>query len=446
MMGSETDETTVRFGARMHESITRERTSPEPNSAANRFRSKTGKRAYALASCAGNSGCAVLIAALFLAAGGCGNLADRLLGAAQQVTEDARARRACGTADGIGRLVPDCPLPSLCFTAACQAHDRCYAFCEVERSECDRRFRNDMVAICFQEFPRDLTGLQRCLGLALTYWAAVVELGDSFFPCDVDPPTVDDPRDGPGACCQVFEGPFCESVDYATDCPSGGVFVPSLDCEQVEATFAGCPAPVNDDCANATRVCENEPVAVDPDLGTCTPSSGVDGDRVCSISRQDCPGRSACLIDNRDAMRCTVLGDTRLAQTDGPPADGACLDSGADRFRADVWYEYEAPCSGSLTVQLCEGTSYDAMAAVYGSNEPNGACLCPDDVQASLACDDDSCSGPGGPPVITYSSAVAGACYLIRVGGWSSDGTDAGASRGLSQLQIGMVCNVDNIP
>jgi hypothetical protein len=134
------------------------------------------------------------------------------------------------------------------------------------------------------------------------------------------------------------------------------------------------------------------------------------------------------------------VSDNRLAQTDGPPADGDCLVSGVDRFRADVWFAYEAPCNGSLTVQMCQGTNYDAMAAIYGSNEPGGACVCPGDTGATLACDDDSCGGPGGPGVVTYEGAVEGACYLIRVGGWSSDGTDAAASRGVGQLQIGMIC------
>jgi len=371
---------------------------------------------------------------------GCGNNPNGLAGVIEQAVEDARSRHACGTTGGLGRLVPDCPLGTFCFTAACQAHDACYSGCESERAECDRRFRGDLVAGCLQQFPLRPGHIQHCLALALVYWTAVVELGDSFYPCNVEPPDVVDPRDGPGACCQLLEGTFCESVERRSDCPAHGVFVPGFTCTEVDATFGGCPTPVNDTCDQATPVCVDQPRTSDPDLGTCTPSSGVTGDRPCSISAQDCPGGAACLVDNRQAFRCTIVSDNRLAQTDGPPADGDCLDSGEDRFRADVWFEYVAPCSGSLTVQMCGGTDYDSMVAIYGSNGADGACACPGDTGASLACDDDSCGGPGGPGVITYDGAIQGACYLIRVGGWSSDGTDAATSRDRGQLEIGIIC------
>ena len=371
---------------------------------------------------------------------GCGNDPNSLGGLIERTVDDARSRHACGTTSGVGRLVPDCPLGTFCFTAACLAHDLCYTQCEAERAECDRRFRGDLVAACFQRLPLRPGAVTECLALALTYWSAVVELGDSFYPCNIEPPDVVDPRDGPGACCQIFEGPFCESVERASDCATDGVFVPGFDCTEVEATFGGCPVPLNDTCEQATIVCPDQPRVSDPDLGICTPTTGATGDRPCSISGQDCPGRSACLPVNRSTFRCGILSDNRLAQTDGPPADGNCLASGADRFRADVWFDYVAPCSGSLTVQMCQGTDYDAMVAIYGTNESDGDCGCPGDMDASLACDDDSCGGPGGPAVATYENAVEGACYQIRVGGWSSDGTDAATARGLAHLDIGMVC------
>lgn len=372
---------------------------------------------------------------------GCGNNPNGLAGAVQRTVEDARARHACGTTGGIGQLVPDCPLGTFCFSAACQTHDRCYSECETERVQCDRRFRSDLVAACLQQFPLKLGPTQQCLSLALIYWGTVVQFGGSFFPCFDNPPPIDDPLDGPGACCQLLEGTFCETLDRASDCPTEAVFIPGFDCTQVDATFGGCPTPINDMCDQATPVCVNQPRVSDPDLGTCTPVTGAAGDRPCSLSSQDCPGVAACLVDNRMAFRCPIVSDNRLAQTDGPPGDRACLASGADRFRADVWYEYVAPCSGALTAQMCQGTRYDSMIAIYGSDDPDGACVCPDNDGASLACDDDSCAGPGGPAVATYDGAIEGACYLFRVGGWSSDGTDAGTSRGLGQIQIGIVCD-----
>jgi hypothetical protein len=369
---------------------------------------------------------------------GCGDPID-LSGVGQRALADARARQSCGPSGLLSVAIPDCPLGTFCFTPACLGHDLCYAFCQTPRAECDRRFRNDMTALCFQEFTRRPHQLKQCLGFVLTYWTAVLQFGDRFYECG-EPPIVDPDPDVPGACCQVDDQATCTDVANKAACASSGVFLAGLDCDEVDSVFGGCPVPANDACGERSRVCTDAAPA--DGTGICSgESAGPSGDRPCDTTLQDCLPGEVCLPSDRTAYRCSIVSDNRLAQTDGPEVGVDCAGPGVDRFQADIWFEYVAPCSGTLTVGMCGGLSYDAMLAVYGSNVPDGTCTCPEDDATQLTCDDDSCGGFGTTAIGTVEQAVEGACYLIRVGGWSIDQTPAGADRGIAQIDIGMVCN-----
>ena len=96
------------------------------------------------------------------------------------------------------------------------------------------------------------------------------------------------------------------------------------------------------------------------------------------------------------------------ANTDGP-AHGECQFDG--QTYNDIWYEYQATCTGELTVSTCNQASYDTDLVVYDG------CDCTN--LNFLGCNDDGsgCSG--------FTSEVAvpvflDNCYLVRVGGWSS--------------------------
>ncbi|MCH8912483.1 MAG: hypothetical protein IIA33_02835 [Planctomycetes bacterium] len=96
------------------------------------------------------------------------------------------------------------------------------------------------------------------------------------------------------------------------------------------------------------------------------------------------------------------------ANTDGP-AHGECQFDG--QTYNDIWYEYQATCTGELTVSTCNQASYDTDLVVY-----NG-CDCTD--LNFLGCNDD------GSGCSSFTSEVAvpvfqDNCYLVRVGGWNS--------------------------
>ncbi len=342
---------------------------------------------------------------------------------------DTSVNGACGPLE-IALAIPDCPLDLVCFTSACEVHNVCYGTCDASKEGCDLAFYHDMLAICHRRTFWGESDAELCRSLAFAYWMAVATLGQEAFDatqvsaCGL----LDDPIHTPGACCTP-DGQ-CDHHGVQDECvAAGGRFLPMVPCGDLDCSVI----PANDDCARAMRICEDQP---DPaDLGWCE----SDPDVQCSISQPDCPDDATCQPDPQTDYVCTIETDNRLATTDGPEAGGSCVASGVDSFQADVWYDYVAPCSGRLSVRMCDGGHYDAMLAVYGSHSPDADCTCPLDNSKLLECDDDFCGG-GSVSAVVIDGVVEGACYTIRVGGWSWDGTRNGARQGLSEIEVRVRC------
>ncbi len=94
--------------------------------------------------------------------------------------------------------------------------------------------------------------------------------------------------------------------------------------------------------------------------------------------------------------------DNTTADSDGPAEPGCGFDGVED---ADLWYEYVATCTGTLTVSLC-GSSFDTALAVYPAGCPGGS-------GTALACNDNGC---GAQSELTLA-VEEGTALLIRVGG-----------------------------
>jgi len=375
---------------------------------------------------------------------GCGESGDgRFEEAFRAVLLTTDSDVACGPIE-VAPLVPDCPVETACFTEACEHHNACYSACGASKLDCDQAFFDDMVALCDGNLTLLDEKFTACRYMALLYWTAVIRFGDAAYDatqhsaCERD----DTFRGAPGACCRPGdEGAFCEDVDDSFDCPIFSVFLPHLTCDEVEASFGGCLVPPNDACDRAEHICEAQ--VAEQGLGRCAAGDGTFGEgQVCDIYLQDCADEVACLPFEEDgiAFRCTAATDTRLATTDGPEGGGDCADSGPENFQADVWFQYVAPCDGTMTIQMCHAGLYDSMLAVYGSNASGDVCPCPANNDQLLICNDDYCGGFGTLSGLILENVVSGACYTIRVGGWSRDGTEASSQRGTSELEIGVIC------
>ncbi len=146
----------------------------------------------------------------------------------------------------------------------------------------------------------------------------------------------------------------------------------------------------------------------------------------CSLN-DDCDN-AAIALDGITSYR------TVFATTDGEPdCPGDCF-VGTN----DVWFDYQATCSGQLTVSTCN-SNFDTTIQIYQGT------TCPPFIQRVCADDDVNCAkcdisftdctvgvvgtcGPGqgacttlGVPSSATTSVTIGTKYLIRVGGWGGD-------------------------
>jgi Ca2+-binding RTX toxin-like protein len=135
--------------------------------------------------------------------------------------------------------------------------------------------------------------------------------------------------------------------------------------------------------------------AINNPQGACTPATAPSND--------DCD--AALLIGDG-----TEEFNTTAATTDGPTLPEDCrVGSFALSLVNDIWFEYEASCTGEATFDFC-ASSYDTRVAAYSLDTG-----CPGTL---LGCNDDSC---GLQSEMTID-VIEGESYLIRVGGFSGGG------------------------
>ncbi len=136
------------------------------------------------------------------------------------------------------------------------------------------------------------------------------------------------------------------------------------------------------------------------------------------------PTNDAC-ADAASVIDGTYVLDTVCATTDGPdqpgpPPDGCQQFGLATHVHRDVWYEYVAPCTGTLTVSTCNSADFDTRIALYDGLSP-----CPPEPDDLLTCND-SIFGCLFTAEINTPTMI-GTTYLIRIGGPTPEDSGAGA-------------------
>ena len=167
--------------------------------------------------------------------------------------------------------------------------------------------------------------------------------------------------------------------------PDGIVNV--LDLLELLSQWGDCPAPVNDDCANAI------------------------------------------LLTNFDSVPFSTSQATA-----GGPAHPGCLAGDDGQFHQDIWYKFVAPADGTLNVSTCDA-SYDCRIAVYRPGQFGGTC--PGGVFGAIlvGCSDNVCSVL--QPSMTFP-VTGGLSYTIRVGG--TDGAAGPGNLNFNFARAGETC------
>ena len=176
-----------------------------------------------------------------------------------------------------------------------------------------------------------------------------------------------------------FWGATCES--------SGACCMPDSTCQYITAV----------ECKNSEGVWNG-------DLSSCTNTN------CSSIAYDECV--DAMPVSNGSTAFSTVDASISLDAYD----DSVCSDNYLGILNADIWFTYEATCTGTLNVSTCGSATFDTDLVLYEGN-------CFSKVQVSCNGDDDSC------PEYTsnmYFQVTSGNTYQIRLGGWDANSSGTG--------------------
>ena len=110
---------------------------------------------------------------------------------------------------------------------------------------------------------------------------------------------------------------------------------------------------------------------------------------------------------NDDCANATPLSGDGVFAVDNTIGTGLDADPGCGNFGADVWYGWTATTTGTVNMDMCDGTTtYDSALALWDGSG------CPTSL---ITCNDDSCGLQSG----LVASVVAGNVYMIQVGGFN---------------------------
>lgn len=228
---------------------------------------------------------------------------------------------------------------------------------------------------------------------------------------------------GPVESCGSFDADVWYS--WTANCTGDATFTV---CGSELAIYAACPAGPGETLACSADSCPGSEVVLPVTAGDSllVRVGGAPGAGSLNIS---CNGGGG--DDNDDCANAAPIADgataydTTQATTDGD-VHGECEFDG--QTYNDIWFEYVAPCDGTLLVTTCEelggSATYDTDLVVYEGCDCSSLIL--------LGCNDDDpnnpCGSQGGGYHSTVSVGVVAAnCYRIRVGGWSVDDSGIGS-------------------
>jgi len=109
----------------------------------------------------------------------------------------------------------------------------------------------------------------------------------------------------------------------------------------------------------------------------------------------------------------TLAFDNTDATSSAEPLQASCAGGLGTAMQKDLWYIYEATCTGEVTISTCGSGAAGARLAVYDGTCPASGVL--------VGCDNESASCSGGGASVTVA-ASAGQFFVIRVGASSTAG------------------------
>ncbi|MAV55727.1 MAG: hypothetical protein CMJ28_07215 [Phycisphaerae bacterium] len=207
-----------------------------------------------------------------------------------------------------------------------------------------------------------------------------------------------------GACCS--SNGACSLVTSVECANLGGNWFS----EETSCTFPGCP-PFGVCCVEGT-VCEELLESECSNIG-----GSFRGDQT-ECSNIDCTQNfnDECVDAISVANGEVAFSTTEASSSNDGYNDSLCPNTYLGEMFSDIWFSYEAVCTGTLRLSTCNSASFDTDLVVYEGN-------CLNKVQIGCNGDNDDCDD------FTSELTCAvqqGQQYLIRVGGWENGNSGSG--------------------
>ncbi|MHC4992858.1 MAG: hypothetical protein ACYTGC_17945, partial [Planctomycetota bacterium] len=133
--------------------------------------------------------------------------------------------------------------------------------------------------------------------------------------------------------------------------------------------------------------------------------------------------------------------DTTDANTDGPndPANPCNSANDDTNIWKDIWYRYDAPASGVLTISTCNLAPFDTKIIAYGTT----SCDPQDLIDNTILCNEDCDADPVFFTSELVIDVIGGTSTLVRIGGFSATADEAGAEFGPGQVSFTLATGND---
>ena len=207
-----------------------------------------------------------------------------------------------------------------------------------------------------------------------------------------------------GACC-IGDG-TCSFIDEAACEESGGYWSgASTSCIAATCPELGACCREDDSCEVLLS-------------NVCTESGGSFRGANTNCISIDCSSEynDECFNAQAVVNGSTSFSTSEATDSNDPYNQSQCSNTYLGDMHADIWFSYEATCSGSLTVSTCGTAAFDTDLVVYQGS-------CSDQNQIACNGDNDDCSDYTS---LLQVDVTSGEQYLIRVGGWESGNSGSG--------------------
>lgn len=205
-------------------------------------------------------------------------------------------------------------------------------------------------------------------------------------------------------------GAMVTTTLHSSDMVVGYLYMARVGCplEVIDYQYGGCPTIITERWLTAGVYRAIVAPGFESIAECASPSSDARYELLMKASEFDIP-----FPVNDDCADATMVGDgsypftNYYSTTDGPPIAPPECSSFGPEIGADVWFAYEASCTGRVTASVCGQADFDTRMEVWSAGCDG----------VMLACNDDGPQCAGYTSLVEFE-ATCGETYHLRIAGY----------------------------